>query len=203
MRKTLLLIAMSCLALGMDGHAQRNQISAPGRADHPGRKGAEAGQSWRQKVREELPLLGDRNWVLVVDSAYPLESAPGIVTVETGDSQLDVVRGVLDEIHASIHVRPVVFMDAELPFVPEAEAPGVSQYRAQIASLLHGLPVHSLLHAQSLADIAEAAKTFRILVLKTNMTIPYTSLFIRLDCKYWSAEAESRLRTRMEIAGQH
>jgi len=29
------------------------------------------------------------------------------------------------------------------------------------------------------------------------MTIPYTSVFIRLDCKYWSAEAEKRLRENM------
>jgi hypothetical protein len=29
------------------------------------------------------------------------------------------------------------------------------------------------------------------------MTIPYSSVFIRLDCKYWSADAEKRLRARM------
>ena len=26
------------------------------------------------------------------------------------------------------------------------------------------------------------------------MTIPYTSVFLQLDCKYWSADAEQRLR---------
>jgi len=36
-----------------------------------------------------------------------------------------------------------------------------------------------------------------VLVLKTTMTIPYSSVFIRLDCKYWSADAEKRLRARM------
>jgi hypothetical protein len=29
------------------------------------------------------------------------------------------------------------------------------------------------------------------------MTVPYTSVFIRLDCKYWSADQESRLRQKM------
>jgi hypothetical protein len=29
------------------------------------------------------------------------------------------------------------------------------------------------------------------------MTIPYTSVFIRLDCKYWSADQEKRLREKM------
>ena len=36
-----------------------------------------------------------------------------------------------------------------------------------------------------------------MLVLKTNMTIPYTSVFIRLDCKYWTADQEKRLRSKM------
>jgi hypothetical protein len=34
-------------------------------------------------------------------------------------------------------------------------------------------------------------------VLKTNATIPYSSIFIRLNCKYWSDDAEQRLRARM------
>jgi hypothetical protein len=32
------------------------------------------------------------------------------------------------------------------------------------------------------------------------MTIPYTSLFIRLDCKYWSADQEANLRKKMKDA---
>jgi hypothetical protein len=39
-------------------------------------------------------------------------------------------------------------------------------------------------------------------VLKTNMTVPYTSVFIRLDCRYWSADAEQRLRARMAAKPQ-
>jgi hypothetical protein len=63
--------------------------------------------------------------------------------------------------------------------------------------LLRGYPVESLPHERVLANIEEASKHFNILVLKTNMTVPYTSVFIRLDCKYWSADAERRLRTKM------
>jgi hypothetical protein len=36
-----------------------------------------------------------------------------------------------------------------------------------------------------------------VLVLKTRLTIPYTSVFIRLECGYWSADAEKRLRAAM------
>ena len=33
------------------------------------------------------------------------------------------------------------------------------------------------------------------------MTIPYTSVFIQLNCKYWSDAAEARLRAKMNAAG--
>ena len=49
--------------------------------------------------------------------------------METNSDQLDVVRTVLAGIKDSIHVRPVIFMDAELPFVSEQKAPGISSYR--------------------------------------------------------------------------
>ena len=88
-------------------------------------------------------------------------------------------------------------MDAELPFVPEDDAPGVAKYRTEIADLLRGYPVDSVLHDKVIANIEEASRHFNILVLKTNMAIPYTSVFIRLDCKYWSADAEARMRAKM------
>jgi hypothetical protein len=153
--------------------------------------------TWRQKVAEAMPLLGHRNWILIVDSAYPLQAAPGIETIDTGASQLEVVHHVLSVIDRSIHVRPVITMDAELPFVPENDAPGVSKYRTEINDALHNYPVDSLPHERVLANIEEASKHFNILVLKTNMAVPYTSVFIRLDCKYWSADAEQRLRAKM------
>jgi hypothetical protein len=152
---------------------------------------------WRAKVTQAMPLLGHRNWILVVDSAYPLQSAPGIETIETGAGQLEVVRNVLSTIDRSIHVRPVIQMDAELPYLPEEDAPGVSAYRAEIADLLRAYPIDSLPHDQVIANVDEASRHFKILVLKTTMTVPYTSVFIRLDCKYWSAAAEQRLRARM------
>jgi hypothetical protein len=153
--------------------------------------------NWSFKVNAEMPTLGHRNWILVVDSAYPLQTSPGIETIETNQSQEDVVRSVLTTIDHSIQVRPVIYMDAELPMVPDADAPGVSAYRDQIASILRGLPINSLPHEQIISNIQEAGKAFHVLVLKTNMTIPYTSVFIRLDCKYWTADAETRLRAQM------
>ena len=158
---------------------------------------------WQARVDQSMPLLGHRNWILIVDSAYPLQSSAGIETVETDADQLDVVRYVLGSINHSIHVRPVITMDAELPFVRDDDAPGASTYRAEVGDLLHAYPVQSLPHEKVIANIDEASRQFHVLVLKTRMTIPYTSVFIRLDCKYWSAEAETRLRSRMAAAQIH
>lgn len=157
--------------------------------------------AWRAKVAEAMPLLGHRNWILVVDSAYPLQSSLGVETIETNANQLEVVRYVLGEIERSIQVRPDLYMDAELPFVPDEDAPGASAYRREIGDLLHNYQVESLPHEKIISDIDEAGKVFHVLVLKTNMTIPYSSVFIRLDCKYWSADAEKRLRAKMSAAG--
>jgi hypothetical protein len=147
-----------------------------------------------------MALLGHRNWILVVDSAYPLQTSPGIETIATNATQLEVVRAVVAAIHRSIQVRPVVFMDAELPFVSEDDAPGVSAYRSEVEQLLHDYPIEQLSHEKIIANIDEAGRTFHLLVLKTTMAIPYTSVFIRLDCKYWSADQENRLRDKMASA---
>ncbi len=165
-------------------------------------KGAAPGTptNWKARVAETMPLLGHRNWILIVDSAYPLQTSSGVETIETNASQALVARSVLDAINGSIHVRPLLYMDAELPFVTDEDARGASAYRAQIGDLLKNYKIESLPHEKIIATIDEAGKTFRVLVLKTNMTIPYTSIFIRLDCKYWSADAEKRLRAKMSGA---
>ena len=158
----------------------------------------QTGDTWRDKVSHSLPLLGHRNWILIVDSAYPLQTSPGVETIETNDSQIEVTREVLRMVDHSIQVRPIVFMDAELPFVPESDAPGVTNYRTDIASVLGSRHVTSFPHEKIISNIDDAGKTFHILVLKTNLTIPYTSVFLRLDCKYWAADAETRLRNAMK-----
>ena len=157
---------------------------------------------WKAEVAEAVPLLGHRNWILVVDSAYPLETSRGIETVETNADELTVVRSVLESINGSRHARPVITLDSELAFVPDEDAPGASAYRAQIGEVLQGYDVQSQPHEAFLKAIDKEGRTYRILVLKTNMAIPYTSVFIRLDCKYWSSDAEKRLRAKMGTANK-
>ncbi len=154
-------------------------------------------QYWRVRLNQQLKLMGHRNWIAVVDSAYPLQTSAGIETIETNDDQLEVVKIVLGEIAKAKHVRPVVFTDAELKVVPENDARGVTAYREALSNLLAKDEPQSLPHEEIISKLDEAGKTFHILVLKTTLTIPYTSVFIRLDCGYWSADAEKRLREAM------
>jgi hypothetical protein len=153
--------------------------------------------SWQARIDHELPLLGHRNWILIVDSAYPLQSSPGVETVETNAGQIEVVKYVLGAINNSIHVRPDIFMDAELPYVQEEDAPGTSAYRDAIAKVLEGLDVQSALHEQLIQNVDEAGKLVNVVVLKTKLAVPYSSVFIRLNCKYWGDDAEERLRAKM------
>jgi L-fucose mutarotase/ribose pyranase (RbsD/FucU family) len=152
---------------------------------------------WQARLAHILPLLGHRNWIMIVDSAYPLQSSAGVETLETNTDQMEVIRKVLSAIDSSIHVRPVVYMDAELPFVPEKDAPGVTAYREAIKGALAGDKITSLPHEQIIAKVDEVSKTFHVVILKTTMTVPYSSVFLQLNCKYWSDDAEARLRKAM------
>ena len=157
------------------------------------------GTDWRIKLNQQLPLMGHRNWIAVVDSAYPLQTSAGVETIETNEDQLEVVKMVLGQIGKSEHVRPIIFTDAELKLVPESDAKGVTAYRDALATLLGKNEAQSLPHEEIISKLDEAGKTFHILVLKSRMTIPYTSVFIRLECGYWSADAEKRLRQAMAV----
>jgi hypothetical protein len=156
--------------------------------------------NWRQKVAAELPMLGHRNWILVVDAAYPLQVAPGIETVETNAPMLEVVGSVLDQIGRSQHLRPAILLDAELAHVPESEASGIGGYRTQLHDLIKDLSPLRMPHEKILATLNHEGEQFHILILKTNATLPYSSVFIRLDCRYWSDDAEIQLRSVMSQA---
>jgi L-fucose mutarotase/ribose pyranase (RbsD/FucU family) len=159
-----------------------------------------ASPDWKTRLSELLPLFGHRNWIVVADSAYPAQSKPGIETIASGADQIHVVRHVLDAITSASHVRAKVYADKELAFVPEIDAPGIEDYRRELEAALHGARVEYLPHDRIIQKLDQSAQVFRILLIKTEMTIPYTSVFFELDCGYWNAEAEQRLRQAMLIS---
>ncbi len=184
-----LIVAIVCLAAGL---VLAGGVWVDGRAE-----AAPKASAWKDRLAEEIPLLGHRNWIAVVDSAYPAQVSEGVETVVTGADQIEVVRTVLEMLDRADHVQPVIFTDAELPFVAEQYAPGIGDYRRNLAQALGRREVNVRPHEEIIQDLDEAGATFRVLVLKTNLALPYTSVFLRLDCGYWTPEAEQALRDAM------
>lgn len=153
--------------------------------------------SWLSILEKRLPAYGHRNWVVIADSAYPLQSNPGIETVVSDSDHLRVLHSALELISKTPHVRPVIYTDKELQFVPDSDAPGMTAFRQRLAAVLNNQTVQTIPHEEIIHKLDEAARTFNVLIIKTNLTLPYTSVFLQLAAAYWSDDAEQRLRQSM------
>ena len=156
-----------------------------------------AANDWKQQFDEALPLLGHRNWIIVADKALPQQNAAGIEYINTNENLLAVLDHVLKEVNASNHVKPIIYRDKELSFITEQQSHGVKTFTKQSEKLFNNQPVQTLLHDSVFVKLDAASKFFKVLVLKTDETIPYTSVFLQLDCAYWNAEKEEQLRKNM------
>ena len=152
---------------------------------------------WEKILRDRLELYGHRNWVVIADSAYPAQSRQGIETLVADEKPTTVLERTFAILRECKHVKPTIYTDEELKFVPENDAPGVTTYREQLASLLTGYEASSFRHEEIIAMLDRVGETFRVLLIKTTMRIPYTSVFVELGCGYWNAQAEKRLRAVM------
>jgi hypothetical protein len=159
---------------------------------------AQTQRPWREILNDRLKIYGHRNWIVVADSAYPLQSNPGIETIVSTESQIETVRHVLEALQKAPHIRPIVYTDKELQYVPEQDAAGIEAYRHLLSGLfdgyLHGQKPTAIAHDAVIHQLDDASKTFNVLIIKTNMALPYTSVFFELRAGYWSDEAERRLR---------
>lgn len=157
-----------------------------------GKMVAAAQSSWQMQLDSLLPLMGHRNWIIIADGAFPLQSSPGMIYVNTSAALPEVARYAMHRISSSAHVQPVLYMDKELLYVP-----GASAYRDTMQQLFKGLPVQTLLHDSVFAKMDKTAGLFKVLVLKTSTTLAYSSVFMNLDCRYWNAGKEQQLREAM------
>lgn len=155
-----------------------------------------AAKTWQQQFDEQLPLSGHRNWILVVDKAFPQQ--PGMHIINTNEKLLPVLDVVLKKIGGSTHVKPIVYNDAELQFITDSLAPGADAYKQQLQKTLGAFAAKPLLHDTVFVKMDAASKLFSITVLKTDEVIPYSSVFIELDCAYWGGDKEKQLRDIMK-----
>ena len=153
---------------------------------------------WKNTLKKDLPRLGHRNFVVVADSAYPLQSAPGIKTIYTDANHIKVLKHVLAEVQAAPHVNPIVYIDSELKSMQESDAPGISAIRSQLKAAVKGADIKELPHMEIIKKLNESSRLFNVLLFKTDLTLPYTSVFMELDCGYWDADKEAKLRKALE-----
>lgn len=148
-----------------------------------------------EDLKDLLPLLGHRNWIQIADMAFPLLAETETVLVDEEILPvLDFVLGVLRRQH---HVRPIVWLDEELDFVQEEWVSGITNFRQELYDRLSGFPINKLPHEQLIAKLSEVGKQFQVVVIKTRTCLPYTSVFLELDCAYWDERRERLLRDAM------
>lgn len=152
---------------------------------------------WKVELDRLLPLLGHRNWILIVDKAYPLQGGGGISTLNTHRPIVEVLEYTLGKIAETKHLKPIVYRDREFDFMNDRLADGVSGLRQDFNRIMDA-DSQTIPHDEIFAKLDAAAKLFQIVVLKTESLIPYTSVFIELDCRYWNPDAEKELRERMK-----
>ncbi len=158
--------------------------------------------SWHGELHQLLPLYGDRNWIAIVDSAYPDQSRAGMKTIVTHQSMYKVLTYVLAAVAKAPNIRPEAYTDRELQFVTNSQTPGISAYRKHIDRMLTAanIPHHQRIHIKSIHLLNKDGKLYKVLILKTNLTMPYTSVFLHLKCGYWTNADEQQLRKVMAQA---
>lgn len=157
--------------------------------------------NWKEQFAEKLNYLGHRNWILVVDKAYPLQNSNGITTCDSGESLPDALEYVLGKVSESKHVRPIVYFDKELNALDESYCPGIAKLRNDIMEKVrnaHPYAVNEMIHEDIIKKVDERSKLFSMFVVKTETLLPYTSVFIELDCGYWQPDQEKKLRDSMK-----
>lgn len=163
---------------------------------------ASSSSSWQTSLQEKLPLLGHRNWIVVTDMAYPLQTKPGITTYYADESYSEVLSTVLKVLSETPHVQPIVYQDKELAFVKEELCAGIDDFRQQTAKVFASTKVIPMKHESLIAKLDSISNVFEVVIIKTNLTKPYTSTFIELDCKYWNGEKQALLNKGMELNNQ-
>jgi hypothetical protein len=128
--------------------------------------------------------------------AYPLQTQPGIKTLYADESYPEILSFVYAEIEKAPHIKAAIYQDKELSYVDEKDAAGINALREQMKTLL-GDRLIPLPHEELINRLDEVSRKFRVIILKSNLTIPYTSTFFELDCKYWDSAKEETLQTQM------
>lgn len=152
---------------------------------------------WQQAVANQTVQLGYRNWIVVAEASFPAQSRVGIRHLTAEVEIPEALDYVLTTLERTQHVSPHVYLTRELRSVDNDYAPGIDPFRKRLTGSLHSYETVELDQQSLLTLMADANRSFEVLVIRTTTALPYTSVFIELEPGYWDAESESRLRERI------
>lgn len=152
---------------------------------------------WDVVLARKLPYLGHRNWIVITDMAYPLQSGSGITTLYADEPYEIVLEKVKKMIDDAPHVFAHVYQDKELEFIQESDVRGIDALRAKMYKIC-GNEIVSHPHEELISRLDNAGKLFNVVIIKTSLTMPYTSTFFELDCNYWDASRQAKLDVAMK-----
>ena len=151
---------------------------------------------WDDQLSQMMPYLGHRNWIVIADMAYPLQSGSGITTLYADESYPPVMAKVKQVIDESPHVFAHVYRDKELGYISEADMPGITSLRSEMDRIC-GDEVQRVPHEELIARLDEAGRLYKVVIIKTPLTMPYTTTFFQLDCAYWNGDQQKKLDEAM------
>lgn len=155
-----------------------------------------AEQTWKERLEALMPYLGHRNWIVITDKAYPLQTSSGIITLYADEPYEQVLETVHGMIRKQDHVFAHVWLDEELSVITENEVKGIDALRDDMRRIL-GPQAESLPHESLISRLDEAGKLYQVVLVKTPSLVPYTTTFFELDCGYWDSARQSLIDERM------
>ncbi|RJR08801.1 hypothetical protein C4588_05450 [Candidatus Parcubacteria bacterium] len=158
--------------------------------------------SWSKKFNSRLPVMGKDNWIIIGDAAHPSRRAIGIETIATRKSITSVLDYVLSGMDKTGHAGATAWISSELEKIPDRDAIGIAKVHQEIRRQLNNAKIttKTAIEQEILKMIEAEAGDYNILVLKSDTQLPYTTVYLHLDCRYWDETREKRLRDALRAS---
>lgn len=153
---------------------------------------------WMEAIDTEIQTLGSFNWIVIADSTFPALATKDAHILVAPARIPFVLDTTIQSIESSGHVKPRIYATRESLELSERYAPGVKQYREAVKSALAGRKIIHLPSRSIDRLLVDAGSQYRILIIKTESTLPYSSIYLELESGYWDSQSETALRKHME-----
>ncbi len=94
---------------------------------------------------------------------FPLQNAEGVITLDTGDELLDVLKYTLGQVESASHIKPIIYTGRELSFITREVVPEIDDYRKSLIGIIGNSNIQVLLHDSVFVKIGEASPIHRFL----------------------------------------